>query len=404
MKKAGALVVASLASLVACGGSAQAPSGGMVVSSDPGLVRAGEALIGDLARRSGLPLRAPVRLERRSREHLVRYLESKLDEELPVDEARATVDAYALLGLVPADLDLRAVLMALYTEQIAGFYEPDSTTLFVLDDQPDAMLQGLLVHELVHAIQDQNVDLDALTDRALGNDRAIAAQAAIEGHATLVMLEYMTEEMAGASVDFGALPEFAEQMRPAIEAMRTQFPALAGAPRVIQESLLFPYLEGAGFVQSLWRGRERTAPFGEWLPLSTDQVLTGDFEDDPVELALTVSGARVVREDVLGRLETSVLLDEHGGADARAIAGGWAGDRYVLVDPASGGGRALVWYVLWETQADRERFAAAMAPWLGAQGGSADLEQVDIADSPATVLRVGALEGVTVSVTRAEGT
>ena len=91
----------------ACGGGAQQASSDLVISSDATLGELAAALLPDLAARSGLSLRAPVRLEMRSREQLVRYLESKLDEELPPEEARATVDAYALLGLVSADLDLR---------------------------------------------------------------------------------------------------------------------------------------------------------------------------------------------------------------------------------------------------------------------------------------------------------
>ena len=32
--------------------------------------------------------------------------------------------------------------MSVYTEQVAGFYDPDSTALFVLDDQPQDALAG----------------------------------------------------------------------------------------------------------------------------------------------------------------------------------------------------------------------------------------------------------------------
>jgi len=103
-------------------------------------------------------------------------------------------EAYALLGLVPRAMDLRGMLKAIYLEQIAGFYDPDSTTLFVLDDQPDEAIESLLAHELVHAIQDQNTDLDAITAPGLNNDRRVAAQAAIEGHATLVMFEFLIRE------------------------------------------------------------------------------------------------------------------------------------------------------------------------------------------------------------------
>jgi hypothetical protein len=377
---------------------AQQPADPRVVSSDPALVELASELLPDLVRRSGLELREPVRLERRSREQLIRYLEEKLDEELPPEEARATVDVYALLGLVPADLDLRSVLLGLYTEQVAGFYEPDSTALFVMDDQPQAALQGLLVHELVHAIQDQNADLDAITDREVGNDRSTAAQAAIEGHATLVMLEHMTEQMMGVPIDLAEVPDFAAQMRPLLQGMRTQFPALAGAPRIIQEALLFPYLEGTSFVQALWAGRERrdrVAPFGEHLPESTEEVLDRRTGDDPVELELGVAGSRVIRQDGLGRLEVGIFMEEHGAASSAAE--GWEGDRYVLVE-LPGGGRALGWYALWEDTAARSAFMTAMQTVLPRLGSEAFLDSMDVGGHPATLLQIGRIEGVTARI------
>jgi hypothetical protein len=367
-----------------------------VISSDPTLVEMASDLLPDLVARSGLELREPIRLERRSREQLIRYLEGKLDQELPPDEARATVDVYALLGLVPRDLDLRSVLLGLYTEQVAGFYEPDSTALFVMDDQPEAALQGLLVHELVHAIQDQNADLKALTDGSLGNDRATAALAAIEGHATLVMLEHMTEQMAGVPIDLSEVPDFATQMRPLLQGMGPQFPALAGAPRIIQEALLFPYLEGTSFVQALWtRGAptgERVAPFADNLPESTEQVLMRTTADDPVELELDVTESQVIREDGFGRLELGIFLEEHG-ADP-AAADGWEGDRYVLVE-ATGEGRALAWYTIWEDEALRSRFTSAMHVVLPRLGAEASLEPLEVGGLPATLLRIGEIDGVT---------
>ncbi len=381
----------------ACGGTAQQPQSALVVSSDAKLRELASALLPDLASRSGLELREPVRLEMRSREQLVRYLEYKLDEELPEEEARATIDAYALFGLVPRTLDLREVLLGLYTEQVAGFYEPDSTALFVLDDQPEESLQGLLVHELVHAVQDQWADLKALTDPDLGNDRATAAQAAIEGHATLVMLEYMAEQAQGEPVDLGALPNFATLLRSQLEGARTQFPALAAAPPVIQESLLFPYLEGAGYVHGLWTQGERLAPFGEYLPQSTEQILGGSREDAPVQLTISVQGAEVAHEDVLGRLELGVLLDQHLGSGSARFADGWGGDRYVLVEGA-GGERGLIWYAVWDDEDAQGRFAEHFQDVLGSLGGAASLELTQVGGHPATVLRVGVTSGVSVEV------
>ncbi len=394
------ILACSVALLVfgACGGTAQQPESELVVSSDATLRKLASELLPDLAARSGLELREPVRLEMRSREELVRYLESKLDEELPEEEARATVEAYALFGLVPNTLDLREVLLALYTEQVAGFYEPDSTALFVMDDQPEALLEGLLVHELVHAVQDQWVDLGALTDPKLGSDRATAAQAAIEGHATLVMLEYMAEQAQGTPVDLGALPNFANLLRSQLEGARDQFPALAAAPPVIQESLLFAYLEGAGYVHGLWAQGDRVAPFGEYLPKSTEQILGGTADDVPIELAMSVSGADILHEDVLGRLELGVMLDQHLGPGSARFADGWGGDRYVLVEVGTSE-RGLIWYSVWDDEAARDRFVERFRDALGSLGGGASLEVMEVGGRAATVLRVGATDGVSVEVT-----
>jgi hypothetical protein len=388
------VVALAMWALSACGGDAQ-ETASLVTSSDPELRELAAALLPDLARRSGLELKEPVRIEKRTRSELVRYLRHKLDDQLPESEARRTVAAYALLGLVPDTLDLRALMLALYTEQVAGFYEPDSTALFILDDQPAAVLQPLLVHELVHAVQDQSVDLDALTDPDLGNDRATAAQAAIEGHATLVMLEYLTEQMRGTPVDLGKVRDFAGSLRPALEGMQGQFPALAGAPAVVRQTLLFPYVEGAGFVQDLWSGGTRPAPFGVNLPLSTEQILTHDRGDAPVHLALAVEGGRSVHQNDLGRLEEGIFLETCLGAGQGRLADGWGGDRYALVD-FPGGGQGLAWVVVWDEGAARDAWVAALTGHLGRLPSPATVEATEVGGRPASLLRIGLPPGVRV--------
>jgi len=375
-----------------CGGQSESR---LVESSDRHLRELAASLLPDLAARSGMELTAPVRLEQRSRAELVRYLEHKLDEELPPSEARARVDAYALLGLVPSDLDLRSVLLALYTEQVAGFYEPDSTALFVLDDQPDADVEALLVHELVHAVQDQSIDLSAITDPDLGNDRATAAHAAVEGHATLVMLEYMYEQAAGAPVDLSEIPDLGALIGPALEAS-AQFPALASAPRVIRESLIFPYVQGAGFVQGLWTRGERVAPFGASLPESTEEILDPEAAP-PIDLVFTIAGGDVVLEDVLGRFELDIFLDEVAGSEARPLARGWEGDRYAVIESRDGS-RGLVAVLLWEDEATRDAFVEAMsAPGVASRlGGPITLEASVVGDRAAATMRIGAMPGLTV--------
>ena len=269
-----ALVLALSLCLIGCGDADEVgrdvgltgADSSLVRSSDPELQSLAAEMLPDLAERSGLDLQFPIRVERRSREDLERYLIAQLDEELPPAEADRVARSYHLLGLVPGDIDLRGLLLEVYTEQVAGFYEPDSTALFVLDDQPPEALSTVLIHELVHAVQDQTADLSAITARELGNDRQTAAHAAIEGHATLVMMEYLLELAQGVPVDLSQLPDLSELMGATLASVEEQYPALAGAPRIFQESLLFPYLHGAGFVQALWQTEgSRPAPFGSFL-------------------------------------------------------------------------------------------------------------------------------------------
>jgi hypothetical protein len=387
-------------------GASDSTADTLVVTRDPELRAVASEILPDLARRSGLGLRAPVRLERRSREALERYLVSKLDEELPPERAARLTRAYGLLGLVPQEMDLRELLLAVYSEQVAGFYDPDSTALFVLDDQPTETLRPLLLHELVHAVQDQWADLEALTAPEAGNDRRTAAQAAIEGHATLVMLEYMTEQIRGESVDLADVPDMAAQLRPALEAVRTQYPALASAPRVIQEGLLLPYLEGAGFVLRLWQDRpERVAPFGDELPTSTEQVLDpgrflADPRDEPTEVAVEPAAGTILLDDVLGQAEVRILLDEWTGADD---ARGWDGDRWILVEPPGGGDAWLAWVSVWDTPADRDRVRAQLSGALGGRPAPTSLEALEIEGRPALVLRLAGGEGVELAITLEAG-
>lgn len=400
----GALLAVLTAFSLACTRHLSEESGAaLVISDDPELRRLAAELLPEIATRSGLELTAPVRVARRSRPELVRYLRAQLDEELPRDEAAAIAQSYSLLGLIPEETDLRELMLSVYTEQISGFYDPDSTALFVMDDQPAEDLRTVLVHELVHAVQDQAANLDSLTSRERGNDRQTAALAAIEGHATLVMFEYVTSQLQGGSVDLREIPDFAARIRPALQGMRTQYPVLAEAPLVIQEAVLFPYLEGTAFVQRLWEDMGgRPSPLAELLPLSTEQVTTGGSltpgaRDEPVELHLV--GERGVRyTNTLGAMETAVLLQELVGADAAEAARGWGGDRYALVDTPNG--PALAWWIVWDDEVARDRFMAALGPALGRLPGPARVAAGEVDGWPATLLEIGRPGEVTARVTR----
>ena len=90
--------------------------------------------------------------------------------------------------LRPVELDMREPEQ----EHIAGWYESRTDRLYVAPRAKGRFLEGVLLHELVHALQDQRFDLDA-TRKRLGEaeEAAEAFSALIEGEAMLAVVELL---------------------------------------------------------------------------------------------------------------------------------------------------------------------------------------------------------------------
>lgn len=341
-----------------------------------------DSMLPTLAQLASLPVLEDVRLERRDSAAVHAYVERRLDEELPPDALERTHTTWSLLGLIPDTLDLRALMLRLYGEQIVGYYDPAERTLYVVEGVAADAVAPVLAHELVHALQDQHANLDSLIARERGSDPQTAAHAALEGHATMVMFAWLAGQGRGGPVDPLAVPNPATELAAGLRAQNEQFPVFRSAPLVIRESLLFPYVAGADFVYHLWQAQpeRRPAPLGQWLPQSTEQVLhPGERflsgRDRPLALGIAPCGdetAAARDDDGFGELGAALFLQHHLGDDARALARGWAGDRYRLLR-GPGGAPTLLWYSAWDDEPAAARFAEALAR-VAATPGSPRLE------------------------------
>jgi hypothetical protein len=321
--------------------------------------------------RSGLIAREPIHLATRSREDLEAFLVAEMAEQLPPDRLDAVVRVYARLGLVPDTIELEPLLRSLLLEQVVGYYDPARDTLYVVDRVDPDLVEPVLLHEIVHALQDQYVDLDSLMSASLErNDRGTAVQAAMEGHATFAMLEWQLARLAGGEADLTALPGLDELLGDdPLAAAGLQMPVLAEAPTVIRESLLFPYLGGLVYLQKHWAGPwGRVPPLGAEMPVSTEQILHPERfapgqEDMPTLVRFVTEppdGWTEALTDDLGEFETRLLLREFlpERAEADRAAAGWDGDRFRLLDGP--GGEVLVWSTVWDSDRDALEFEAAV--------------------------------------------
>ncbi|HKV75568.1 MAG TPA: hypothetical protein VJN95_13700 [Gemmatimonadales bacterium] len=337
-------------------------------------------------RAAGLRFKRPPRAEIRTREQVRTYVVHQLEEALPGHKVEGLEAAYRLLGLLPDTLELRRLMLDLFTEQIAGYYEPDSTTLFAVAGADPAQLRVVLAHELVHALQHQYTPVDSLMHHPLDNDHNTAAQAILEGQATLVGLQVMVPTQ-----NVTAMPEFWETFREQIRQQQSSMPVFKQAPRIIREGLVFPYLAGADFMR-WWAGSEHrdTVPFGRLMPTSTEQVLHPSRYgrgDQPLLIHFKEPGDSASNyEDVLGEFEIRVLTAELSGAPevTTAVPIGWGGDRFRV--ELNKGGPALTWYTAWDDSASAEQFQQHTANLLARRrrlGYRMEVKRMDLSGHPA---------------------
>jgi hypothetical protein len=341
--------------LAACRGEAPA------TDANVRLDRLVDSLIPSVERATGLTFKRPPRAEMVTREQAGAYLREQLAKQYPRERAGRLTTSYRLLGLLPDTLDLEKLLLSVLTEQVAGYYDPDSNAFFGVDGADPLAFRVTVAHELVHALQDDHLPLDSILDDQSDADRQVAAQAMLEGQATLAMIRMQPE--VGDQVLEGA---FWDQFRAGVRDRQTSMPQFAGAPRVLQEALIFPYVDGAAFVR--WWVMNHPAdqqPYGASLPRSTEEILAPErAARGDARLYVTFVGAdSAVHADALGAMETRVLLASARGQaelDDPAILG-WGGDRFELYDTPAG--EALVWIAVFDTRASRDRAAAALAKW-----------------------------------------
>jgi hypothetical protein len=279
-------------------------------------------------------------------------------EQLTPLQLAGTQAAYRLLGLLPDTLDLRAFYLELLTEQVAGYYDPKTKVLYVVEGEAAELRDVTITHELMHALQDQHVRLDSIQTLQGDNDRMVAMQAVVEGQATYEQLRVMT----GGDVD-ARIPGGWGAIRETIRSSQADMPRFAAAPMFLQETLLFPYLSGAEFVRRFAAarpGRSVLTPFAE----STEQILHPEkfldsIPDRPTRIRLGAPrrGA-LVHEDNLGEFETRLFLYQQLRDEAVAVRGaaGWDGDRYQVV--AVDGAQVLTWLTVWDDVGEATEFAS----------------------------------------------
>src|SRR3954462_6179833 len=304
----------------------------------------------------GLKFKTPPRVETRSKEQVRTFVTKQFTDSLGAHDIAGQEAAYKLLGMIPDTLNLQAFLTSLLEEQIVGYYDPKTKVLYVVDGAPKDMAGITITHELVHALQDQYISLDSVQRIRDDNDRLAAGQAVFEGQAVYEQISIM---LGGTNIAI-ALPGGWDRIREMISENRSSMPIFAAAPKVIQETLIFPYLSGAEFYRN-YKERKPGSVIYKDMPVSTEQIIhpAAFFvtRDNPTRVTLgTLANATKVYENDLGEFETRLFLFQQLADQNEAVRGatGWDGDRYAAVNTPQGQG--IVWLTVWDSPVEAGEF------------------------------------------------
>jgi uncharacterized iron-regulated protein len=210
--------------------------------------------------------------------------------------------------------------------KVQGYYSVKDKTLFVYDDVAGNYERGVLVHEMVHALQDQHFGLAKLHPESFDGDADLARAALIEGDATFTMIELLKKDQ----------PRVAAMLDVPLEKARD-----------LQNAFL--YAQGARYVKALKErgGWDAVNAAYKFPPRSTASIL------HPEGVSAIDLGPGKTR----GELALIRMLAERPETAPLAVqaAAGWRGDRLIERDGAS------AWVIGFAATEGAERCRSALA-------------------------------------------
>ncbi len=276
----------------------------------------------------GLPLKKPVDFISMDTDCLRYILIDSQYEDTSKSENEANRKLLVALGLIPPTLNLEETITKVLTEQIAGFYDTKEKIITIIGGKtltPEDQIT--MSHEITHALQDQNFNLEKspLKNKSYDGDNNLAIESLVEGDATTTMVDYGQKYMT-----------MNELLKVEKQASETPSTELDNAPLYLRQSLLFPYSDGMNFVDKLKTGGEVkvNAAFVK-PPLSSEQIIhptvykagKNPVKIEVPDISKTLgAGFRKTTEDALGEFDLDSWFSQFGVTGGNKTASSWAGN------------------------------------------------------------------------------
>jgi len=339
------------------------------------------------SKHTGLPIKREVKRRLTSRDEVVGYLTKHMKDE-DVKRLQRSELVLKKFGLLPRDFDLEKLLVSLLREQVAGYYDPKTRTVNLLDWVPMEQQEPVMAHELTHALQDQTINLNRFmkkgekdlgeikkdpTPTDIENDEIDdAREAVVEGQAEAMMLEY---ELAPVGRSIADSPDLVETMESQMANGTDDSTVFRDAPIFLRESLTFPYSYGLNFVVKLMQKGGKQKAFAAVLahpPHTTRQIMQPEtyLSEEKIEPMPVPEFKRDFKDylkfdiGAMGEFDVAVLIEQYAGKKVSdQMYSAWRGGYYYAARPKSDAAAplGLMYASRWASEEKASEFAEIYA-------------------------------------------
>jgi hypothetical protein len=345
--------------------SAQKPETKITTQQAEELFHSVDEILAFDSKQTGLPIKKEVKRRLTSRDEVEAYLTKHMKDQ-DVKRLQRSELVLKKFGLLPREFDLERLLVALMREQVAGYYDPKTKTVNLLDWVPMEEQEPVMAHELTHALQDQDVGLNKWMGRGekdlgeikkdptpadIENDEVDdTREAVVEGQAEAVMLQYELAPVGKSIVDS---PDLVDAMESQMENGTDDSTVFKDAPIFLRESLTFPYSYGLKFEMKLLQAGGKEKAFADVLanpPHITRQImqpetyLSGEQIPPMPVIEFKRDFKDYVKFDIgaMGEFDVAVLIEQYAGKPAsNRLYPEWRGGYYYAAKPKGNAGAPL---------------------------------------------------------------
>jgi hypothetical protein len=278
-----------------------------------------DSILKELSDVTGFRIRKHLPFALITRAEVNEYVKEQIKESIKPDEIRAEEVTLKKFGFAPSDFDLKKTTIDLLTEQAAAFYDFKKKKLFISDWATVNMRDVALVHELAHALADQNFPIKKFLNKA-GDDseESLARQAVVEGQASWLMLQVAALRAGKTLADERTAREV---LNHDVDAPDSDYPVYNNAPLYLRRTLTFPYTDGGRFQEAVFlhEGKLGFARVFREPPESSAQIMHPERYFQKIRLASPdlpkpVKHAKPFVTGEMGELETRILIEQYAGA------------------------------------------------------------------------------------------